>query len=188
MENRYFWTPGHKDIQGNEVADKLANLDVGTRVITHQDIKKAASLSILEKWQNKWEISSIGRELFQNKPQIDLKPKHDFPNHKIYSVLLQLRTGCSQLNDYRSKFGIISSNLCLCSQVETAEHYLLECELYEEERLEPIHSLHTQLGETRLDMNVLLGYGQKENLPEWRETFISNVCQYIEKTNRFFNQ
>ena len=61
MENRYFWTPGHTNIQGNEVADKLAkeaaleaqNLDIGTSVIAHQDIKKAASLSISEKWQNK---------------------------------------------------------------------------------------------------------------------------------------
>lgn len=163
-------------------------LDIGTSVITHQDIKKAASLSILEKWQNKWEISSTGRELFQYKPQIDLKPKHDFPNHKIYSILLQLRTGYSQLNDYRSKIGLVSSNLCLCGQVETTEHYLLDCELYEEERLELIHNLHTQMGEAHLDMNVLLGYEQKENFPEWRDTVISNVCQYIEKTNRFSNQ
>ncbi|MEW8545066.1 MAG: reverse transcriptase domain-containing protein, partial [Candidatus Thiodiazotropha sp.] len=130
------WTPGHTDIQGNEVADELAKeaaleakeLDIGTSVITHQDIKKAARSSILEKWQNKWEISNTGRELFQYKPQIDPKPKHDYPNHKIYSVLLQLRTGYSQLNEYRSKLGQIVSNLCLCGQVETTEHYLLECE------------------------------------------------------------
>ena len=118
------------------------------------------------KWQNKWEISRNGGELFQYKPWIDLKPKHDFPNHKIFSVLLQLKTGYSQLNDYRSKFRIVSSNLCLCGQVETDEHYLLQCELYEEERLELIHNLHTQLGETHIDMYVLLGYDQKENLPE----------------------
>lgn len=72
--------------------------------------------------------------------------------------------------------------------METAEHYLLECELYEEERLELIHNLHNHLEETHLDMNVLLGYDQKENLPEWRDTVISNVCQYIEKTNRFSSQ
>ena len=45
-----FWTPGHTDIQGNEVADKLAQeateeaqeLDNSMSVMTNQDIKKAA--------------------------------------------------------------------------------------------------------------------------------------------------
>ena len=62
-----FWTLGHADIQGNEVAGRLAkeaakedqDLDKGTSVLTNQDIKKAAKDSIINKWQNEWSISNI---------------------------------------------------------------------------------------------------------------------------------
>ena len=45
-----FWTPGHADIQGNEVANRLAkeaakeaqDLDLNASVLTNQDIKNAA--------------------------------------------------------------------------------------------------------------------------------------------------
>ncbi|MEW8547348.1 MAG: ribonuclease H family protein, partial [Candidatus Thiodiazotropha sp.] len=76
-----YWTPGHTDIQGNEMADKLAkeaaaeaqDLDKNTSVITNQDIKKAARDSILDKWQNKWDISTTGREYYQFRPKTSFK-------------------------------------------------------------------------------------------------------------------
>ena len=77
-----FWTPGHDDIQGNEVADRLAkeaarealDLDQNTSVFTNQGIKKAARSSIMDKWQIKWNISKTGREYFQCRPQILQNP------------------------------------------------------------------------------------------------------------------
>ena len=74
--NKKSWTPGHADIQGNEFADRLAkeaakeaqDLDQNTSVLTNQDIKKAARDSIMDKWQDKWNISKTGREYYIQTP------------------------------------------------------------------------------------------------------------------------
>ena len=145
-----FWTPGHADIQGNEVADRLAkeaakeaqNLDQNTSVLTNKDIKKAARGSIMDKWQDKWNsqhnngcedkpigltilslmdqettlsrfkyiISNTGREYFQYRPKILPKPRFDFQDHRGFILLLQIRTGYSQLNDYKQTLGQVESN------------------------------------------------------------------------------
>ena len=106
-----FWTPGHADVQGNEVADRLAKdaakeaqeLWQNTSVLTNQGIKKAARDIIMDKWQDKWSISNTGRTYFQYRPKILPIPRFDFPDHQGFILLLQLRTGYSQLKDYRKK-------------------------------------------------------------------------------------
>ena len=37
-------------------------------------------------------------------------------------------------NGYRHKLGQYESGLCECAQMETVQHYLLQCQLYDEER------------------------------------------------------
>ncbi len=39
----------------------------------------------------------------------------------------KLRLGCSDLNYDKNLIGISNSNVCQCGEIETAEHYLLEC-------------------------------------------------------------
>ena len=48
--------------------------------------------------------------------------------------MLQLRTGYSKLSDYRHKLGHVETRFCECGQIETVQHYLLECPLYDEAR------------------------------------------------------
>ena len=188
-----FWTHGHADIQGNEVADRLAkeaakeaqDLDLNASVLTNQDIKNAARDIIMDKWQDKWNISNTGREYLQYRPQILPKPRFYFPDHRGFILLLQLRTGYSQLNDYKQKLGQVESNRCECGEVENTEHFLLECQLYEDQRLQLLYTLQSQAGTTNLDILELLSYGDKEDLKGWRDTVITSLCSYIEKTARF---
>ena len=188
-----FWTPGHSDILGNEAADRLAkeaakeaqDLDQNTSVLTNQDIKKAARDSIMDKWQDKWNISNTGREYFQYRPQILPKPRYDFPDHRGFVLLLQLRTGNSQLNDYKQKLGQVESNRCECGEVENTEHFLLECQLYEDQRLQLLYTLQSQARTTNLDILELLSYEDKKDFKGWRDTVITSLCSYIEKTGRF---
>ncbi len=39
----------------------------------------------------------------------------------------KLRIGCSDLNHDKNLIGLSDTNLCTCGEVETAEHFLLEC-------------------------------------------------------------
>jgi hypothetical protein len=64
------WTPGHANVNGNEIADRLAkeaakeakqNQSDSHNTITKQDVKKAARDHITEKWQSRWNFSNRGR-------------------------------------------------------------------------------------------------------------------------------
>ena len=89
-----FWTTGHADVQGNEVADRLAKdaakeakeLDQNTSVITNQDIKTAARDSIMDKWQDRWSISNTGSKYFQYRPKLLPIPRFDFPERQLEPV------------------------------------------------------------------------------------------------------
>ncbi|XP_053381875.1 uncharacterized protein LOC128549318 [Mercenaria mercenaria] len=67
------WTPGHANIFGNEIADRLAKeaaseaetMGESNIPTTLQDIKKAAKKSCEMKWQNRWQLTDTGRHLHQ---------------------------------------------------------------------------------------------------------------------------
>ena len=79
----------------------------------------------------------------------------------------------------------MESNRCECGEVETTEHFLLDCPLYDDQRLELLSNLQLQAGLSSLDTYKLLSYEEKKDFPEWRETVIMLLCDYIEKTGRF---
>ena len=107
------WTPGHSEVQGNDVADILAKeaaleakeLGEETSVVTVQYVKKHARISIRYKGQQRWDIEESGQDFYLCKPFLKSYPRLDYPNIKLYRKMLQLRTGYSKLNDYRHKLG-----------------------------------------------------------------------------------
>ena len=84
------WTPGHSEVQDNDVADRLAKeaameakeLGEETSVITVQDIKRHARVSTRYKWQQRWDIGESGRDFFLCKPFLKSDPPLDFPQYK----------------------------------------------------------------------------------------------------------
>ena len=77
------WTPGHADIAGNEIADKLAkeaaeeaeNMPEMVTPLTSIDIKKAVKDSCKIKWQKRWDVSQTGRHMFDFQPSVTAKKK-----------------------------------------------------------------------------------------------------------------
>ena len=177
------WTPGHSEVEGNEVADRLAkeaaveakDLEEETSVVTVQDIKRHARASIRRKWQQRWDISEFGRDFYLCKPFLVSNPRLDFPNTRMFKQILQLRTGYSMLNDYRHKLGQCESGLCECGQ----------CQLYEEERNILYNRLREQLGIHTPNVYTLLGYEGHREISTWREQIMQEVGEYIERTERF---
>ena len=106
----------------------------------------------------------------------------DFPNTMIFKQILQLRMGYSILNGYRHKLGQSESGLCECGQMETVQHYLLQCQLYEGERGILFDRLREQLGIQSPSVYTLLGYDGHREISTWREQIMHEVGQYIERT------
>ena len=84
----------------------------------------------------------------------------------------RLRTGHCHLNEYLHRFNIIETPECECGAAkETVDHYLLNCELYDEER----DALRRRVGSHEMITSALLG----------DSLIIKETVQYIEKTRRF---
>ncbi|VDI77795.1 Hypothetical predicted protein [Mytilus galloprovincialis] len=97
------WTPGHADIQGNELADQLAKKAVqeaekiqSIPIFTKQDIQKGAKDSVMFKWQNRWDTSEKGRRYYAFQQNVKNTLPKDKPSTEIYRITTSttsLRTG-----------------------------------------------------------------------------------------------
>ena len=100
---------------------------------------------------------------------------------KLYEALQQrkhvvwisrLRTGHCHLDEYLHRFKTIETPECECGAgKETVDHFLLNCEIYDEER----DKLRRKVGPQGMRTTVLLG----------DSTIIKDTIEYIENTRRF---
>jgi len=87
-------------------------------------------------------------------------------------MISQLHTGHCHLNQYLHRFNIIETPECeYDAEKEMVEHYLLNCELYDEER----DTLRRRVGVQGMRVSILLGDSQ----------IIQDTMDYIEKMGHF---
>ena len=112
------------------------------------------------KTRQNWDIAEFKADLASilkpNKTKIfNYGPK--FHN----SIHTQLRVGMSQLNDHLFRVGISKTKGCLCGhETESTQHFLLDCFLYQPERVE----LFRYLKNTRHVLNMPLSTYTRESL------------------------
>ena len=82
----------------------------------------------------------------------------------------QLRTGYVKLNEYQQKSNITENDKCQCGETESMKHFLLECELYENEREKLKRNLFRSCGIDHFDMNILLDLKPDYEFKEWRSS------------------
>lgn len=133
------WSPGHKDIRGNERADELAKAAAEmwcaneTTTLTHA--KRAAKDKALEKWTAQWrKTHPTGRfgPADRNPPAWKPKPHFMGTKREVYGRLVQCRTGHAFIGEYYAKFVPLERVNCQCGDAfQTREHLLRECGTYE---------------------------------------------------------
>lgn len=193
LEVNIKWTPGHADIRGNCIADELAKeaaeeaktFPEDSQILTGADFKKYARVSCCMKWQRSWDASDSGRHLYDYRPKVSLKtPKYMFiPFIEEKKVISLLRSGYT-LNEYQFKVGLQDSPNCSCGGIETVDHYICDCELYEVERQKLLTQLFYQTGEQGISTETFLTL-REEVFKEHREALLMMLSEYITSTERF---
>ena len=113
-----------------------------------------------------WEKSNKGRHLFQLRSRVNFILNHTFQSSFGEKIIIQLRTGYTGLNEYLQKCNIKNDANCECGEKETINHYLLECENYENEREQMRKRLFECCGIIHLDINMLLDAKPEDDYKE----------------------
>ena len=191
IEIEIAWTPGHADIAGNEIADKLAkeaakeaestdeNKD---RMVTTQDIKTAAKTSCLKKWQRRWDLTNSGRDLYSYRKHVGVK-RSKYIQLKFPRIISKLRTGYC-LNEYLCKIGVIDKPYCKCGEIETVDHYIMECEEFQDLREGLRVKLWQQTGLDLWSMEVFLTVTDKDEYYQERIIINDILEEFLERSGR----
>ena len=91
------------------------------------------------------------------------------------------------MNEYRYKVGLQESPKSRCGEIETVEHYICECELYEMERQSLLTHLFYQTGEQSLNIETFLSL-KEEVFKEHRESLLMLLNDFIISTKSFLQQ
>lgn len=110
--------------------------------IEDKESKKLRREETILTWQRRWETSTKGRETFAYIPDVRQRKRvHWVTDH--YTT--QFVSGHGNFKAKLHGFNLVPSDRCdHCEEVETAQHVLMECAFYEEERTELKDYLHEQ--------------------------------------------
>ena len=144
--------------------------------------------SSIREWNNLPEdirnSDSVSSFKYALKRQLNLPsvPKYfNFGKRKIQVLHTRLRTKCSALNNDLFLKNMTDSPSCACGQIEDADHFLLQCILYADQRNILFNSLPAY---PRITTQLLL-FGDATISDDSNIIIFSAVHNYIENTNRF---
>ena len=161
------WVPAHKGIRGNEEADRLAkearnnNLEEPVRLsVTERQAELRSKLDI--QFARQWEIivrnKNIGRHLKQIKEKIEYWEHANITDRLVETAITKLRVGHVGLKQCMFRFQLADSPLCACGEVETIQHYVLECPQFNRQRQLMCNSIRAlDLKGSDITLKLLLG-------------------------------
>lgn len=135
------WIPSHSNIPGNETADRLAK--DGTQRIDHPwrsiaNARRRLREQILKDWRTEWNANATaGGFAVADRIPPSLKPPSHFRSlrRQIYALTIQCRTRHAFLGEYYANHVPTEDTNCRCGiEVQTREHILRECWLYDDHR------------------------------------------------------
>ena len=152
------WIPGHQGIPSNDTADCLAKETAreiyrgqlaASCYVTYNDAVRIAADIARKSWQRKWDQDVSGCYTRNLIPEVGTKVC--FPDKRDIGIsYCRLLLHDTMLRDDSHRTGTSDTPVCACGlERETAEHYLLYCNRFEEAR--------NRLKDALLDISDLSG-------------------------------
>ena len=145
--------PAHKGISGNEAADRQAKRSAGNDTSVRVRLPERDRLLLLEemvsmKFQERLmltaTLNNVGRFAYGIKSEICRWEHANHQSRVFETVAAKLRMGHVMLNSYAFRYQLRDSPLCICDVVETVEHFLLHCRIYNRQRNNMMQQLRLQ--------------------------------------------
>ena len=157
------------------------------RKLHHSDIKVngfylllSAKVSCEKKWQRRWDLTNSGRDLYVYRKYVGVKSKK-YVHQKYRRVMAKLRTGYC-LNEYLYKIGVVDRPYCQCGEIESREHYTMECSNLQDLRERLRLKLWQQTGLYWL-IEIFLTISKKDDYEQDR-LIINEVFEFLERSGR----
>lgn len=150
------WIPSHLDIEGNEIADRLAKESLtitqinSTNYLELSEVYLMIDSHVINKWQTEYTNDQRGQFYKALYPTVNTNIKYLDYNRKKEVQLTRLRLGHVNLNNRLYNLKIHPTGLCdMCNVQETASHLLLHCQ---KERI--AQTLREKCASKHLDVNL----------------------------------
>ena len=195
------WIPGHKAFEGNERADRLAKEaakemegkkeEFYEGVDEKKEIIQIMRSTINDKWQRLMDNSGLTDKVQVIVPKAGKAFVVKSEERKVTRVMNQLISGNSNLNYMISKIDNTKSELCYtCKVKETINHYIYDCDAYDENRKmleKDIERILAAYGLQHIpDINLKLMTGNIEEAPGAAKLELRDApAGFITRTGRF---
>ena len=139
------WCPGHCDIPYNDLADKEAKRSAEnlSQLRSYEDSIKQLNCTTVNRlirneqskaWQLSWQRSTTGRTTREMIPKVKTRLKWSNVRSVDMSYA-RILLGSTNLNSDMYQMKLAESPNCICElDRETVDHFLLQCEIYKDQR------------------------------------------------------